>query len=77
MDAIVIIAGFIMDVALRGPVEEAASLIVILRLWRVFKIFEELSVGAQEQMEAMTERIAYLEEEVSELKRRETTATHG
>jgi hypothetical protein len=32
-DACVILGGFIIDVALRGTVEEAASLIVVLRLW--------------------------------------------
>ena len=66
----VIVAWFVLDIALRGTVEEAASLIIVLRLWRVFKIFEELSAGAQEQFEDMMERIDELEKEVSELKRR-------
>jgi voltage-gated hydrogen channel 1 len=70
MDAVVIIAGFVVDVALRGPVEEAASLIVVLRLWRVFKIVEELSLGAQEQVEDLEHHIRELEMEISELKRR-------
>ncbi|KAK5161653.1 hypothetical protein LTR04_003920 [Oleoguttula sp. CCFEE 6159] len=62
-DAIVIIAGFTIDVLLRGVLEEVASLLVILRLWRVFKIIEELSVGAEEQMETLQERIEMLEKE--------------
>jgi hypothetical protein len=70
MDAFVIVAGFILDIILRGPAEEAASLIVILRLWRVFKIIEELSVGAQEQVSDMDKRINELELEVVELRRR-------
>lgn len=67
-DAFVIIAGFILDVLLRGPVEEAASLIVVLRLWRVFKIIEELSVGAQEQMESLETRIEELQKENADLR---------
>ncbi len=53
--------------ALHGVSEEAASLIVVLRLWRVFKIIEQLSVGAQEQMEDLQERIDDLEKGTREL----------
>ena len=60
-------ASFIIDVLLRGILEEVASLVIILRLWRVFKIMEELSVGAQEQTEALRERIETLEKEKSHL----------
>ncbi|TKA65592.1 hypothetical protein B0A49_04873 [Cryomyces minteri] len=67
-DAIVIIAGFTIDVLLHGVLEEVASLLVILRLWRVFKIIEELSVGAEEQMETLQERIEMLEKENRNLK---------
>ena len=57
-----------MDVLLRGIIEEVASLVVILRLWRVFKIIEELSVGAQEQMEGLVEKVTDLQRENEELK---------
>ncbi|KAF2670176.1 hypothetical protein BT63DRAFT_231286 [Microthyrium microscopicum] len=60
LDAAVVMGGFILDILLHGTIEEAASLIVILRLWRVFKIIEELSLGAQEQsdnMERMMQQI--------------------
>ena len=60
-DALVVVAGFVVDVLLHGIVEEAASLIVIMRLWRVFKIIEELSVGAQEQTEDLQCKIETLE----------------
>jgi cell division protein FtsB len=63
----VIVAAFVLDVALHGVSEEAASLIVVLRLWRVFKIIEELSVGAQEQMEELKEKIEDLEKGNREL----------
>ena len=57
-----------MDVLLRGVIEEVASLVVILRLWRVAKIIEELSVGAQEQMEDLIEKVTDLQRENEELK---------
>ncbi|KAL4731115.1 hypothetical protein ACLX1H_000075 [Fusarium chlamydosporum] len=56
-DAFIVIAGFITDVALRGIIEEVASLIVVMRLWRVVKIIEELGVGAQEQTEELSEKL--------------------
>jgi len=56
------------DVLLRGVIEEVASLVVILRLWRVVKIIEELSVGAQEQMEDLIEKVTDLQRENEELK---------
>ncbi|CAD0089243.1 unnamed protein product, partial [Aureobasidium vineae] len=67
-DATVIVASFILDVLLRGILEEVASLVIILRLWRVFTIMEELSVGTQEQTEALREQIERLEQEKSQMK---------
>jgi voltage-gated hydrogen channel 1 len=53
---------------LHGILEEIASLVVILRLWRFFKIVEEFSVGAQQQMDGLRVRIEQLEGENEELK---------
>jgi hypothetical protein len=64
----VILAGFVTDVLLHGVLEEVASLVVILRLWRFFKIIEEFSVGAEEQMEGLNLRIEQLESENQDLK---------
>lgn len=61
-------AGFIVDVLLRGPVEEAGSLIVVGRLWRVFKIIEEFSAGADDQIEELQERIEQLEKDCENFK---------
>jgi hypothetical protein len=58
-----------LDLSLHGAIEEAASLIVVLRLWRVFKIIEELSVGAQEQVNEMDVEITRLLGENLALKR--------
>jgi hypothetical protein len=59
----VILASFLTDVVLHGLLEEVASLVVVLRLWRLFKIVEEFSVGAEEQMEGLQIRIEQLEAE--------------
>jgi hypothetical protein len=67
-DALVILAGFVVDVLLHGVLEEVASLVVILRLWRFFKIIEEFSVGAEEQMDGLQLRIEQLETENQDLK---------
>ena len=67
-DALVITASFVVDVLLRGVIEEVASLIVVLRLWRVVKIIEELAAGAQEEMDGLYERVADLEKQNGELK---------
>lgn len=37
------------SVGLKDVLEEAASIVVILRLWRVFKIVEEFSAGASDR----------------------------
>lgn len=55
--------GFITDVLLKGVVEEIGSLVIVLRLWRVFKIIEELSAGAEEQFEPLQEELKGLREE--------------
>ncbi len=38
LDATVISAAFIIDVVLKGVLEEVGSIVVVLRLWRVFKV---------------------------------------
>jgi len=68
-DGTVIVAGFVIDVILHGILEEIASLVVILRLWRFFKIIEEFSVGAQEQMEGLELRLEQMESENQDLKK--------
>lgn len=57
--------------------EEAGSLIIILRLFRVFKIVEESSTVATEQIETYEDRIKELEEENRDLRRRVTATSMG
>ena len=65
-----------MDVILHGVVEEAASLVIVLRLWRIVKIVEEISAGASLEMGDLSMRIRDLEEENHELKREIQRAVH-
>jgi predicted nucleic acid-binding Zn-ribbon protein len=58
----------VVDVLLHGVVEEIASLVVILRLWRIFKIVEEFSVGAEEEMHGLMEKVEQLEDENRKLR---------
>jgi len=69
-DATAILVSFLVDVLTRGPFEEAGSLIIILRLFRVFKIVEESGTVAQETLEGLDEKIQKLEEENSTLRQR-------
>jgi len=59
----------VLDVLLKGIVEEVGSLVVVLRLWRVFKIIEELSAGAEEQIEPLQDRVEELEKENAGLRK--------
>ena len=54
---------------LKGVLEEAGSIVVILRLWRVFKIVEEFSAGASDQMESMNEQLEEVKAENQVLKK--------
>ena len=72
-----IVAGFIVDVCLKGVLEEIGSIVVVLRLWRVFKIIEEFSAGAQEQMDTLTEKIEKLKMENTELKKELDATNHN
>ncbi|KAF1810192.1 hypothetical protein P152DRAFT_401692 [Eremomyces bilateralis CBS 781.70] len=62
-DATVIIGNLVVDTLLRGVTKDAASLAVILRLWRLYKIGKEVSGGAAGLMEVLNGRIEVLEKE--------------
>lgn len=55
---------------MKNVLEEAGSIVIVLRLWRVFKIIEELSAGAEEQMNTFEERIDSLEKKNQRLRMR-------
>jgi len=66
-DAMIILTSFVIDVLLRGILEEVASIVIVLRLWRVFKIIEELSVSAEDQMEELQLRLEAAEQEQAQM----------
>ncbi|KAG6006585.1 hypothetical protein E4U21_006883 [Claviceps maximensis] len=69
-DALVIVLSFVIDMASRGLTESIGSLVVILRLWRLARISEEVVMGATERMDLMEQHLEDLERENRALKRR-------
>ncbi|KAF9052972.1 hypothetical protein BJ165DRAFT_1523721 [Panaeolus papilionaceus] len=71
-DAAVIIATFVLEVALRGKDRDLASLLVILRLWRLFELAESIALSTSElhehEKELLLERICHLTTEIEKLK---------
>ncbi|RYO76344.1 hypothetical protein DL766_009170 [Monosporascus sp. MC13-8B] len=56
-DAFVIVVGFGVDLLEHGIVEEIASLVVMLRLWRIVKLVDEIPVQPSEQTEDLRREI--------------------
>ncbi|KAK0644524.1 hypothetical protein B0T16DRAFT_356452, partial [Cercophora newfieldiana] len=69
-DAFVIVTSFVIDVVAHGTLEEIGSLIIVLRLWRVVKIVDELGVSAEERTQEMDRKLAVLERRVVKLEKR-------
>ncbi|KAJ5281076.1 hypothetical protein N7478_006448 [Penicillium angulare] len=69
-DSIVILVAFTIEVSVRGIGEELGSLVVVLRLWRVFQIIEELSSAGEDTLEQYEEEIKRLQQENDGLRQR-------
>ena len=54
---------FIIDVASQGLAESIGSLLVVLRLWRLAKISEEVVMGATERLDILEQHMVELENE--------------
>ncbi|RYP64865.1 hypothetical protein DL771_008580 [Monosporascus sp. 5C6A] len=67
-DAFVIVVGFGVDLFEHGTAEEIASLVVILRLWRIVKLVDEIPVQASEQTEDLRREIERLEKRNQDLR---------
>ncbi|KAM0333215.1 hypothetical protein ACHAQA_001875 [Verticillium albo-atrum] len=70
LDALVIVASFVVDLLSHGIVEDIASLVIVFRLFRFVKMVEEVSMGAAERMEGMANELDKLRAENSLLKER-------
>ena len=73
-DAVIIIIGFFLDACLQGDEGEIGSAVIVLRLFRVVKIVNEVNAGAQEHMEATEAFIGRLEAEIKTLREDLTVA---
>ncbi|PNY29877.1 Uncharacterized protein TCAP_00211 [Tolypocladium capitatum] len=62
-DSSVIVVSFIIDISSRGLAESIGSLVVVLRLWRLAKISEEVVMGATERMEVLEQQMEELDSE--------------
>lgn len=67
-DSAVIVVSFVIDIASQGLAESIGSLVVVLRLWRLAKISEEVVLGATERMEMLEQQIEELEHENTALR---------
>lgn len=67
LDAIVIIGAFVIELAITDPMDQAGSLIIVIRLWRVFKIVGELSSEAEGEITALREQIEKLKHKNEEI----------
>ncbi|KAI9230257.1 MAG: hypothetical protein DHS80DRAFT_29038 [Piptocephalis tieghemiana] len=52
MDATVILVSFALEVALRGPAREVASLLIILRFWRIVRVADAVAVSVEWRVQA-------------------------
>ncbi|KAK3187015.1 hypothetical protein K4F52_004181 [Lecanicillium sp. MT-2017a] len=75
-DAVVIVFSFLIDVSAQGLTESIGSLVVVLRLWRLAKISEEVVMGATERMEILEQQLDELENENKRLRTRLGMETH-
>ncbi|GAA5967125.1 hypothetical protein JCM11641_000448 [Rhodosporidiobolus odoratus] len=53
LDAIVVLGAFVLEVVLQGPVRKVASLVILLRFWRLVKVVTALEVGTTEYDEQL------------------------
>ncbi|KAF5125159.1 Voltage-gated hydrogen channel 1 [Metarhizium anisopliae] len=67
-DSAVIVVSFVIDIASQGLAESIGSLVVVLRLWRLAKISEEVVLGATERMEMLEQQMEELEHENTALR---------
>lgn len=67
MDAIVIIGAFVIELAITDPMDQAGSLIIVIRLWRVFKVVGELSSEAEGEITALRKQIEKLKHKNEEI----------
>jgi hypothetical protein len=74
-DAAVILLSFAINIGTCGTLRSIGSLIIVLRLWRLSKMSEDMILGAAERIGGLEQRNEELSEEVKRL-REELGLTH-
>ncbi|GAA5892549.1 hypothetical protein JCM5296_006160 [Sporobolomyces johnsonii] len=64
-DAVVVVVAFVVEIGVKGPLHEIASLLIVLRLWRLIKLVSTIEVGMTEYREQAGD-IAEIEREREE-----------
>jgi len=67
-DAVVIVTTFVLEVVLRGKERELASLLIVLRLWRLIKLVGGVAVGAGELSEETQKALRETERDLQQSK---------
>ncbi|KAJ5683371.1 hypothetical protein N7462_006536 [Penicillium macrosclerotiorum] len=76
-DSLVILVAFVISISFQGFEEELGSLVVVLRLWRVFQIIEELKSASEDTLGLYQQEIDRLREENSSLRQRLNVVVDG
>jgi len=66
-DAVIILTTFVLEVILRGKERELASLLIILRLWRLVKLVGGIAVGAGDIQEESAKMLKDTRDELEEV----------
>jgi hypothetical protein len=74
-DATVVFVCFVISVLSGGPIRSIGCLLVILRLWRLAKLYEEIVLSAAERIDNLEQRNQELSDEVKGL-REQLDLTH-
>ncbi|PHH61932.1 hypothetical protein CDD81_7737 [Ophiocordyceps australis] len=67
-DATIVVLSFFIDVGVTGLAANIGSLIIVLRLWRLAKLSEEVVLGATERMAMLEQQLEELESENKHLR---------
>jgi len=68
VDAVIIIATFVLELVLRGAGRELAALLVILRLWRLVKLVGSVAVASGDLSEERAEELHAAKQELARVK---------
>ncbi|KAF9264787.1 hypothetical protein L218DRAFT_1076238 [Marasmius fiardii PR-910] len=67
-DAFIILTTFVLEVVLKGRERELASLLIVLRLWRLIKLIGGVAVGAGEIGEGDAKELAETQRHLSDMR---------